>query len=71
MKQLGTGIFGMIGGDGNGDGGVDAIDRNAVWRPGNGTAGYLQADFNLDGGADAIDRNTIWRPNNGSGTQVP
>ncbi|MBI4535217.1 MAG: right-handed parallel beta-helix repeat-containing protein [Ignavibacteriae bacterium] len=63
--------FGMIAGDGNGDGGVDALDRNITWLGQNGTAGYLGADFNLDGGADAIDVNTIWRLNNGTGTQVP
>ncbi len=71
MKQVAAGRFAMYAGDGNGDGGVDAIDRNTVWRPQNGFGGYLAGDFNLDGGVDAIDRNTMWRPNNGIGTQVP
>ncbi|MEK7671855.1 MAG: hypothetical protein AAB344_06515, partial [Bacteroidota bacterium] len=71
MKQVAAGRFAMYAGDGNGDGGVDAIDRNTVWRPQNGSGGYLAGDFTLDGGVDAIDRNTMWRPNNGIGTQVP
>jgi hypothetical protein len=70
MEAVGS-FFALLGGDGNGDGGVDAIDKNTVWRPTNGTSGYLEADFNLDGGVDAIDVNTVWRPNNGTGTQVP
>jgi hypothetical protein len=71
MAQVALSRFAMIGGDGNIDGGVDAIDRNTIWQPQNGLAGYLAGDFNLDGGTDAIDRNTVWKPNNGTGTQVP
>ena len=70
MKAVGS-FFAMLGGDGNGDGGIDAIDKNIVWRPANGTAGYLGGDFNLDGGVDAIDKNSVWRLKNGTGTQVP
>jgi hypothetical protein len=70
MKAVGS-FFAMFGGDGNGDGGVDAIDKNTVWRPANGTSGYLGGDFNLDGGVDATDKNSIWRLKNGTGTQVP
>ncbi len=70
MRAVGS-RFAMAGGDGNGDGGVDALDRNTVWRVQNGTNGYFGGDFNLDGGVDALDVNLIWRPNNGSGTQVP
>jgi hypothetical protein len=61
----------MPGGDGTGDGGVDVLDRNLVWRVQNGTLGYLKGDFNLDGGIDILDLNLVWRPNNGSATQVP
>ena len=70
MKAAGA-KFAMIGGDGNADGSVDALDRNNVWRPANGTAGFLGADFNMDSSVDALDRNNVWRPNNGSGSQVP
>lgn len=63
--------FGARAGDGNGDGGIDAVDRNMIWRPANGSPGYKNGDFYLDGGVDAVDRNRSWRPNNGSGTAVP
>jgi len=73
MKELEAGVFGMLAGDGNSDGGVDALDKNLVWRPQNGTTWeYTKyGDFNLDGGIDALDLNLKWRPNNGTGTQVP
>ncbi len=73
MKAMADGAYAFKAGDGNGDGGIDAVDLNAVWRPTNGTAwSYTKyADFNLDGGIDAIDANAYWRPNNGSATQVP
>jgi len=73
MKELEAGVFGMRAGDGNSDGGVDALDKNLIWRPQNGTTWeYTKyGDFNLDGGIDALDLNLKWRSNNGSGTQVP
>jgi hypothetical protein len=73
MRELESGVFGLRGGDGNADGGVDVLDRNLVWRPQNGTAwSYTKlADFNLDGGIDALDLNLHWRPNNGFGTDIP
>jgi len=73
MRSLETDVFGMRAGDGNSDGGVDALDKNLIWRPQNGTTWeYTRyGDFNLDGGIDALDLNLKWRPNNGTGTQVP
>lgn len=73
MVELGSGLYGMRSGDGNGDGAVDAIDYNSVWLPQNGTAGdYSKAgDFNLDGVIDQADAQNFWLPNNGTGTQVP
>ena len=71
MIDLGSSVFGMIAGDGNGNGVINAIDRNAVWRVQNGTIGYLGGDFNLNSIVNAIDRNGYWRNNNGILTQVP
>ncbi|GEM_PF-3236417 len=73
MSEIETGVFGLRGGDGNADGGIDAVDRNLFWRPQNGTAwDYTKyADFDLDGDIDAVDLNLHWRPNNGTATQVP
>lgn len=73
MQELAANKFGMRAGDGNNDGGVDALDKNISWRPENGQAwGYSKyADFNLDGGIDALDINLYWRLMNGSASQVP
>lgn len=61
-------------GDANGDGVVNAIDQNLLWRPRNGqAANYGQGgpDFNLDGRIDLLDRNTHWLVNNGHWSAVP
>ncbi|HQF43974.1 MAG TPA: hypothetical protein PK073_13785, partial [Ignavibacteriaceae bacterium] len=63
--------FSMIAGDGNGDGGVNIVDRNLVWRVQNGTIGYLLGDFDLNSGVNIVDRNLMWRVNNGKLSQVP
>lgn len=73
MIDAGGGVFAAVPGDGNGDGGIDASDRNIVWRPQNGTVWQYTkgGDFNMDGGIDVLDLNLNWRPNSGKGTQVP
>lgn len=73
LVEIETGVFAMISGDANGDGSVNAIDRNLYWRPENGQPfDYSKpADFNMDGAINAIDRNLHWRLNNGKSTQVP
>jgi hypothetical protein len=72
-KQIETGVWGMIAGDANGDGSVNAIDFNDNWLPQNGTPyDYSKTgDFNLDGSINAVDYNEFWLPNNGTATQVP
>jgi hypothetical protein len=70
MKLVGT-TYCMYAGDGDGSGGINASDRNLIWRPQNGSLGYLSGDFDLSGGVNATDRNLFWRPNNGTVTQVP
>jgi hypothetical protein len=71
MTDLGSGRFGMIAGDGNGNGGVTIADRVEVWQPQNGSVGYLNGDFNLDSGVSSHDINLFWNINNGKMTQVP
>ncbi len=73
LVEVETGVFAMISGDANGDGSVNAVDRNLYWRPENGQPfDYSKtADFNMDGAINAIDRNLHWRLNNGKSTQVP
>lgn len=73
MNEVATGVFAMIAGDGNKDGGCDALDKNLVWRIQNGFPWHYNnwGDYNLDGGVDALDLNLYWRVNNGKASQVP
>ncbi len=73
MSEVSPGIFALYPGDGNLDGGVDALDKNLIWRLQNGMTWSYDSlgDFNLDGGIDALDLNILWRPNNGKASQVP
>jgi fibronectin type 3 domain-containing protein len=59
MADLGSGRYGMISGDTNGDGIVDATDRSSAWNDRLQT-GYKDSDVNLDGIVDASDRSEIW-----------
>ncbi|MEM7512190.1 MAG: DNRLRE domain-containing protein [Bacteroidota bacterium] len=64
----------MKGGDANGDGVINAIDKNQYWRTENGDTyeyGVTRADFNLDGVVNAIDKNEFWRRNNGRIVNLP
>jgi hypothetical protein len=71
LKAVGA-KFAMFAGNGNGDGSINATDRNAVWRVENGNInGYYNGDFNLDTNVNATDRNVFWRVNNGTLSQVP
>jgi C1A family cysteine protease len=70
-KHLGSGIYGMIGGDGVQDGTIDDFDILDIWKQQSGEAGYKEGDYNLDKDINNQDKNEIWVPNNGSGSQVP
>jgi hypothetical protein len=70
-KDLGTGVWGMFGGNGDGNGMVDEDDENPFWEIQSGTTGYLQSDYNFDTQSDNKDKDDIWSPNFGKGTQVP
>jgi len=59
MIALSGGGFGMIAGDGNADGIVDATDRSSAWNDRLQT-GLKSCDVNLDGIVDATDRSDIW-----------
>ncbi len=66
------GYGGLIPGDANGDGTVNAVDLNASWRVQNGQQFSYptgSADFNGDGTVNAVDLNSFWRPNNSRSDQ--
>jgi hypothetical protein len=70
LKAVGT-RFALFAGNGNGDGSINAVDRNSVWRVQNGSFGYTGGDFDLNGAVNAVDQNGYWRVNNGNFSQVP
>ncbi|MBN1339100.1 MAG: hypothetical protein JXA03_07245 [Bacteroidales bacterium] len=70
-KQVAPGIWGMIGGDGNGDEQINNLDKNDVWAFQAGFSGYFSGDFNLDNQVNNNDKNDVWNPNTGLGGQVP
>jgi len=70
-KDLGGGVYGMYGGDGNADGQVNLQDKNDVWNAQSGASGYNPADFDLNGQVNLQDKNNIWNPNSGNASQVP
>jgi hypothetical protein len=61
--------WGMIPGDANRDGYIDALDQ-LVWIDENGLDGYLMSDFNGDGYVDALDQ-LIWIFGNGQSYVLP
>jgi uncharacterized protein (TIGR02145 family) len=65
------GIFGMIGGDANGDGTVNENDGIESWYPQVGMAGYLSGDVNMDGEVNNPDKNDTWLPNYGKSEILP
>ncbi|MCD4746118.1 MAG: glycoside hydrolase family 55 protein [Bacteroidales bacterium] len=70
-KKIGTGIWGMIGGDGDANSQIGNADKNDVWAVQAGTSGYLSGDFTMDVQVNNSDKNDIWTPNSGKGGQVP
>ncbi len=67
-KELSSGVWGMISGDGNHDFKVNNEDKNGVWLPQLGNIGYYFGDFNRDGVVDYTDRDDYWKPNAGKGS---
>jgi len=70
QKQLSVNVFGMIGGDGNGDAQVDLQDKTGVWNMVAAEKDYSGGDYNMNGEISNQDKNDIWNPNLGTGSQV-
>lgn len=70
-KEITSGIYGMISGDSNGDGTIDANDKTNSWENEAGTTGYLSSDLNLDGNSSNQDKNEFWLININKYSQVP
>ena len=70
VKELGTN-WGMVSGDANANGEVQADDKESYWRIEVGLPGYKDSDFNLNGEVQADDKEYFWGSNAGRGSQVP
>lgn len=71
QKDLGNGVYGLFGGDGNADGIINIDDKTTVWSIEVGGKGYLNGDFNMDTQTDNSDKNDIWQNNNSKSSQIP
>jgi hypothetical protein len=71
IKELESGIFGMVSGDANGNGVINSYDKTGCWIVNAGKHGYYASDFNLDGNVFPNDLNQYWRINHGRFSDVP
>jgi len=69
-KEIAPGVYGMVGGDANADGNINADDET-LWNNDAGTKGYKDTDFNLDGQVNNLDKNDTWSENDTYSSQVP
>ncbi|GEM_PF-547085 len=69
-KEIATGVYGMVGGDANADGTIDAADKT-LWANDAGTKGYKATDHNMDVQVDNRDKNGTWAGNGAYSGQVP
>jgi hypothetical protein len=70
-KEIISGIWGMVSGDGNADGTINDLDKISEWQIDAGEQGYLFSDYNLDGQVSNQDKDNCWLPNLGFSSQVP
>ncbi len=71
QKDLTGGFFGMIAGDSDGSGIINADDKDVNWNGDAGKAGYFGSDLNLDSQVNNPDKNDLWETNLGEETKVP
>ncbi|MCB2222410.1 MAG: hypothetical protein KQI35_18645 [Bacteroidetes bacterium] len=71
QTDLGSGIFGMVAGNANGDLQIDNNDMTDTWNLETGNQGYKNGDLNLDAQVNNTDKNEVWLPNLGSSSQLP
>ena len=69
-NEIVAGVWGMISGDGNADGQVNAPDKTIKWDTLSGKSGYFEGDYNLDAQVNNLDKNDLWYKNSGKSSQV-
>jgi hypothetical protein len=70
-KEIEPGVWGMVAGDGNGNGLIQNTDETAVWKADLGQSGYKGGDFNMNGLVQNTDETNYWKVNLGAGGQTP
>lgn len=70
-KEIITGVWAMVGGNGFHDGEINESDKIYIWNPEAGMNGYLMGDYNMDGIVDNKDKNDLLLFNLGKVSQVP
>ncbi|MCD4732485.1 MAG: PKD domain-containing protein, partial [Bacteroidales bacterium] len=71
IKEIESGVWVMIGGDGNSDNLIDQLDKSNSWSFDVGKSGYLKSDFNMNRQVDNKDKIDNWLPNINKSSQVP
>ena len=69
-KLINTGVYGMAGGDANGNGVIDNDDKT-LWAGQAGTKGYKTSDFDMDSHINNTDKNDLMIKNQELSSQVP
>jgi hypothetical protein len=69
-KDIGTGIWGLVAGDGNADGEITTADKS-LWATEAGTKGYLSNDYSMNSEVNNQDKNEKWTSNLTYKSQVP
>lgn len=71
QKELATGIYGMYGGNTDGNNQIDLIDITTYWYGFAGYYGYHSSDFNMDGQSNNNDKNDVWYSSHSVTSQLP
>jgi len=69
-KEIGTGIWGMMAGEGNNDGEVDNKDKDDIWILQQNSSGYLIGDFDMNSLVNSTDIISFWKENSGKCSMI-
>lgn len=70
-KEIASGIWGAMSGNGLFDNSINAFDKTNCWMIEAGLEGYLFGDYNMDCNVDNKDKDDFWLPNDGKVSPVP
>ena len=71
QKEIGTGQYGMIGGDCDANDTVQMADHEPMWEDNAGRQSYSAIDLNLDSQINNPDKDDVWFPNIGAFARIP